>query len=546
MILIIAIFRTFLRGEVTKIGAHFQKGGDVSLIRISKTGFLRVISLFLSSEKFVDMNLRFFLLLALGFSLFGASAQEQENAVRTTFHTISSHDLLDYAAELSSQKYGGRLSGSPGYEAAARWVAGQLEEAGVKPGMADGTYFQWFPNAYSDVLSPGKVVLLPGKHNARKRYHFPDDYFPGSNSASGTVAGEVVYAGFGISAPELGYDDYHNLDVKGKIVLLETGLPYNRNDSTLLKWEPYSYHRYKFSRARELGAAGLLYVSKIANPNTSFLEGLVYAHISEAVAEELFDGTGKQYAETRGNIVKSLVPNSFRLHKRVKISASTKHYPDSRSCNVVGIIEGADPQWKEEAILVGAHLDGVGSPGSLFPGALDNASGSADILAAAKALAASEVKPARTVIFLFFGGEECGLYGSQQFADAPVWSKEKVVGMINLDMVGNGTGFFMSNGKTYQELYRHFEEANNRFLHREMNASETRISYGRPRTDAAVFDKYGYKTLSLWTSGSVKPVFYHHPLDNTDALTPEIMEDAAKLLYLGILGIANDPALKTN
>ena len=448
--------------------------------------------------------------------------------------------MLNYAAELSSEKYKGRLSGSPEYQAAASWIADQLKHAGVKPGLADNSYFQWFPNAYSEVLTPGSITLLEGNNNQQKEYKFPNEYFPGSNSASGTASGEVVYVGFGISAPELNYDDYKNIDVKGRILVMQTGVPYAGNDSTQLKWEPYSYHRYKFQRAKELGAAGILYIGKIANPNTSHLEGFIYAHISDSVAEELFDGTGQKYAETHAAIVKDVQPNSFPLNNKVKISASTKYFPDSRSCNVIGMIEGSDPILKNEAIIIGAHLDAVGSPGCLFPGALDNASGSADILAAAKALASSEVKPARTIIFVFFGGEECGLYGSKKYMESPVWPKEKVICMINLDMVGNGTGFHLANGKSFPELLTHFTEANDKYLHRDLKASEVRINYGRPRTDGAIFEKAGYKTLSLYTSGSVKPVYYHAPLDNTNALTPEIMEDAAKLLYLGILGLAND------
>ena len=479
------------------------------------------------------------------FSFIGlnGNAQNQEKDILSTFHTISSHDLLNDAAELSSPKYGGRLSGSPGYQAAAEWVANQLKMAGIKPGLSDGTYLQYFPNAYSDVLSTGSVILLEGGNNLRKEYQFPEDYFPGSNSASGNVSGEVVYVGFSISAPELGYDDYKNIDVKGKILLMETGLPFSGKDS-LQKWEPYSYHRYKFQQAKKMGAAGLLYIGKIANPNTSYLEGFVYAHIGETVVDDLFNGTDRKYTEIHNGIKKSVLPNSFALNKKVEISASTRHFPNSRSCNVIGMIEGSDPVLKSEAIILGAHLDAVGSPGCLFPGALDNASGSVDILAAAKALAASGVKPARTVIFVFFGGEECGLFGSTKMVESPVWPKEKVLCMINLDMVGNGTGFHISNGKTYPELFKTFADANEKYLHRELNSSEYRVNYGRPRTDAAVFDKAGYRTLSLGTTVTVKTVYYHHPLDNTDALTPEIMEDAAKLLYLGVLGLANEKMIR--
>lgn len=476
----------------------------------------------------------------LGLLATRSSGQDKEKSILVTFHSISSNDILKDATELTSAKYGGRLSGSPGFMLAALWVADQLKRGGVKPGMSDSTYLEYFPNAYSVVASPGSVTLLSGNKNKRKEYHFPDDFFPGSNSASGTISGDVVYVGYGISAPDLGYDDYKNIDVKGKILLMETGIPYSANDSMQFKWEPYSYHRYKFQHAKELGAKGLLYVSKIANPNTSFLKGFVYAHVGEPVAEDLFAETGHTYAETHASIAKTLQPHSFDLHKDVKIKASTKYFPDSRSCNVVGIIEGSDPKLKDEAIILGAHLDAVGSPGCLFPGALDNASGSVDILATARALAASGVRPARTIIFIFFGGEECGLFGSKKYVEAPVWPKEKVLCMINLDMVGNGTGLFLANGKSYPGILKHFASGNDKYIHRDFDASEARISYGRPRTDGAVFEKAGYKTLHLYTPGSVKTVYYHHPLDNVDGLTPEIMEDAAKLLYLGVLDLAND------
>ncbi len=468
-------------------------------------------------------------------------AQQSHEIDLSAFHGISSHDLLDYAAELSSDKYQGRLSGSPAYELAARWVADQLLGWGLKPGAGDGTFFQWFPNAWTDVLSPGSVKIMPkpGTVGQPKMLRFPDDFFPGSNSASGTIEGEVVYAGFGISAPELDYDDYAGIDIKGKIIMIEPGVPYTKNDSLLTWWEPYSYHRYKFQRAKELGATGLLYVGLTANPNTSYLDEFVYAHISEAIAEELMEGTGEKFSDLKSKITKNMEPYSFLTGRKVAISASTKHYPDSRSCNVIGVIEGADPVLKHEAIIIGAHLDGVGSPGMVFPGALDNASGVAVLLGAARALATSDIKPARSVVFAFFGGEECGLYGSKAYVEEQMWPKENTLFMINLDMVGNGTGFHLSGGLSFPGIFQHFETANRKYLHRELRSSEVRPSFGRPRTDGAIFEKAGYPTLQLWTTGTVKPVYYHHPLDNIDGLTPEIMEDAAKLLYISVLKTAN-------
>jgi len=479
----------------------------------------------------------FLTFLVISFSCFSQNSVQQK--ILNSFHSISSHDLLKITEELSSVKYKGRLSGSPEYLDAAKWCASQFEEWGLKPAN-NGSWFQYFPNAYSEVYSKGSVVIT-NTDGSKTELLFPDDFMPGSNSASGAVSGEMVYVGFGITAPELGYDDFKNLDVKGKILIMETGIPYTKNDSVQGKWTPYSYHRYKFKNAIDHGALGLLYVGTIANPNTSFTKGFVYAHISENVTEELFSASGKEYKKVKEQLGAFQMP-SFVLNpkQKVTISAETKNFADSKSCNVVGLIEGSDPVLKNEVIIVGGHLDGQGYLGELFPGALDNASGVADIMGAAKALAQSEIKPKRSVLFILIGGEECGLYGSKYYSEHPLFPIEKTVFMINLDMVGNGTGFYVSSGKSYPEIYSHFETANQNFLHRKMEASEWRKSYSRPRSDAANFENAGIKTLSLWTSGGVFPVYYHHPKDKTDVLTPEIMEDAAKLLYLGILGVANN------
>jgi len=478
------------------------------------------------------------ILLLIGIGNLKAQETDSEKIIKS-FHSISSHDLLKIADELSAEKYKGRLSGSPEYLDAAKWCAGRFEEWGLKPAN-NGSWYQYFDNAYSDVYSKGSVVFT-NADGEKTTLHFPDDFMPGSNSASGTISGEMVYVGFGITAPELGYNDYKNVDVKGKILIMETGIPYTKNDSAQKSWMPYSYHRYKFKNAVEHGAKGLLYVGTIANPNTSYMENFVYAHISEKVTEQIFANAEKDYKEIKKKLAGFEMP-SFELNAKqtVLISANTKHFSDGKSCNVVGLVEGSDPVLKNEVIIVGAHLDGQGYLGELFPSALDNASGVADIMGAAKALVQSEVKPKRSVLFILIGGEECGLYGSKFYADNPIFPIEKTVFMINLDMVGNGTGFYVSSGKSYPEIYVHFAAANQNYLHRKMEASEKRTSYGRPRSDAANFENAGIKTLSLWTSGSVFPVYYHHPKDKTDMLTPEIMEDAAKLLYLGILGVANN------
>jgi hypothetical protein len=211
---------------------------------------------------------------------------------------------------------------------------------------------------------------------------------------------------------------------------------------------------------------------------------------------------------------------------------------------VAGIIEGSDPVLKDEAIIIGAHLDAVGNGGGLLvAGGLDNASGVVDIMATAKALAESGIKLKRTVLFLFTGGEEAGLLGSKLYTSNPLFPIEKTVMYVNLDMVGNGTGLAVSASSSCAALTEYFVAANNRYIHRPMKVSDSEGSfYGRPRSDGLVFLAKGYRTMDISTTDGVKPVWYHLPGDDATAVTPEIMEDVAKVVYLAFIEIANaDP-----
>ena len=144
--------------------------------------------------------------------------------VQRALRAISPDVLLGYVRELSSERFGGRLSGTPEYKAAAEGAAAQLLRWGLAPGGDDGTYLQAFPNPYT-LIKPGGDLRLHGDAamgTAEKRYAYETDYFPGGTTGSGRVTADVVYAGFGITAPELGYDDYAGVDVRNKIVLVES------------------------------------------------------------------------------------------------------------------------------------------------------------------------------------------------------------------------------------------------------------------------------------------------------------------------------------
>lgn len=473
---------------------------------------------------------------------FSLKSQEYPKEVIDAAHSISSHTLMNYVQELCSPEYDGRGAGSQGYDKVAQWIVSQLKEWGVAPSGNDNTYFQQYPWPYTKVLSPGMVNLLyiSKGDTLRKIYNIPDQFFPGHSSDTGIIEAEVVYVGFGISAPEFGYDDYKGIDVKGKIVVFASESPARRDHPDVEKWVPYSLHQYKFKNALEKGAAGVLYIGTIANPSIPFQKGMVYAHIGPDVVNDLFFETGKDYETLKNQIHEKMKPASMSLKKSVQLAASTIHYPNTNTCNVLGIVKGSDPLLRDEVILMGAHLDGQGNPGVFLPSALDNATGVANIMEVARAFSKLTVKPKRSVAFFFIGAEESGLIGSNYFVQNPTFPKEKTVCFINLDMVGNGTGLSLWGGESYPDVLNSFSSANTDFVHRDLASSPAQMPRTRARSDAAVFLKAGYKSVSLGTTTLVKPVNYHHPDDRPEiTITPEIMEDASRVLFLGVWNLAN-------
>ncbi len=503
-----------------------------------------------------EMMKKYKILIIILFGLITADrvsmAQENENLkLIKQFHEITSEEMMTWMEKLCSPEFNGRLTGTPEFIASAEWVAGMLKEWGIKAAGDNGTYFQWFDNPFNVVNDIGSLSLKipqPDGSSIIKNYGYPDDFYPGMNSGNGEITAEVVFAGFGVTAPELGYDDYKDIDVKGKIVLINRDVPHsNPRDREYAKWVKYCYHQYKLQNAVKHGASGFLYIDGIgANPNISYDPSIIVCGIGAGPLNDIFAGLNTNNAIVTEKIKKTFLPASFNTGKIVTIKASTTWHPEGKGCNVIGFLEGSDPVLKKEAIVIGGHLDAVGKAGKVVNGALDNASGSVDIMGAAKALAKSGIQLKRSVVFLFFGGEETGLIGSRLYAEKPLFPKEKTVVFINLDMVGNGTGLGVSALSTYKNLLSYFEKANTEYIHRPFQGSAPEPSeyYGRPRSDSYNFSSRGFRTMGIWTTGGYKQVFYHLPGDDPDAVTIEIMEDVAKMLYLGITEMANDTALK--
>ncbi len=468
--------------------------------------------------------------------------QDYPQEVISAAHSISSNTLMNYVNTMCEPKYDGRGAGSPGYDSVATWVVKNLTEWGIKPAGTNGSFHQEFPRPYTKVFSPGEVEIFLVENNdtLKKSYTIPDQFFPGSNSDSGDITAQVVFVGYGISATEFGYDDYEGIDVKGKIVTFRSESPVDSKHPDVEKWVPYSLHQYKFQNALKHGAAGVLYIGTTANPSIPFQKGMIYAHIGTEALNDLFYGTGMIYDSLLSKIKQTMKPASVSLMKSARISTSTKHFPNTKTANIIGVIEGSDPKLKDEVIIIGAHLDGQGNPGVLLPGALDNATGVANVMEVARALASLPEKPKRSVAFFFIGAEECGLIGSNYFVENPTFPKGKTVCFINLDMVGNGTGLALWGGESYPEILQPFQDANSSFIHRDFKYSLARMPRTRPRSDGAVFLKAGYKSVGVGTTNWVKPVNYHHPNDKPEiTICPEIMEDASRMLFLGVWKLAN-------
>jgi len=474
-----------------------------------------------------------------------SSTADKEKAFLERLHSISSHVLYDYVKELTSDKYAGRLTGTEEFNASAAWVADKFQTWGIEPMGDDGTYYQNFPNPYTLVFKECEVTLnMPYKNGViKKHYTYVNEFIPGSTSGSGEVTAEVIYVGYGITAPELGYDDYKGMDVKGKIVLLEREdpVPPDKDPDLFKKWRPYSFHQYKLENAVQHGAKGMLYnYGPIANPNNAYDANFIYSHVGDSVVADMFAGTGRVHKDVVEKIEKELKPQSFKTGKTVTIKNTTEHHPEGIGRNVIGVLRGSDPQLKDEVIIVGGHLDHLGRCYDIMPGANDNASAVAVLLGLTEAVAKWEVKPKRSILFICFGAEEQAVAGSEYYLAHPAFPLEKTACFINMDGVGAGDKLSALAAENYPDLWKFIKLANDQYTHRIIRPTYFH-NLARPRLDAARFMWKGIPTVSFGAYGSLS--YYHVPQDDIRIITPEIMEDLAQLLFVAVADMANQDSL---
>jgi hypothetical protein len=489
------------------------------------------------------MSKHFFFLWLLIAAVPSLGQDVQEETLLSAMHSISSHDLLEYVKIQCDDKYQGRLTGTKEYQECAEWLAGEFAEWGLSPAGDNGDWFQWYKIPYTLIFPDcGLTLHMPLKKGGEilKHYKYITEYMPGSTSGNGEVTGEVIYAGYGITAPELDYDDYKGIDVNGKIILIEREAPVNPSagPEKFNPWYDYSFHQTKLENAVKHGAIGMIYnYGPIGNPNNAYNKDFIYVHIGDTVVNDIFGGTGLNHRDVVREIDSTLKPHSFNTKKVVTVRMSTQHFTDGTGSNIIGLIRGSDPVLSDETIIIGAHLDHLGKCYDIISGANDNASAVAVMMGLAKALAVNKIPLKRSVMFIAFGSEEQAVVGSQEYIKHPAMPLEKSI-LLNMDGVGIGHSIAANAGKNYPILWSFIEDANNTYIHRLLRTNYF-SNLGRPRLDAARFLSAGVPSLSFSTFGSVN--YYHIPLDNLDIIKPEIMEDLCQLLFVAVVRMANSP-----
>jgi hypothetical protein len=465
-------------------------------------------------------------LLVISFMATSAYSEKADPNVSQGLDSINPHDVYDYCKTMTLPKYAGRLTGHDGYTAAAKWAAAKFEQWGLMPLNQKKGYLQTYPSPHT-IIDEAEMVFIPLQEDKEIKLTPEKDFLPLLFSDSGDHSTEMVFAGWGINAPELGYDDYAGLDVQGKFVLCFRGTP----DRTESGFQKHDHHRFRMNMAKEKGALGLFYIypSPLANPNGDWIQGFTPAIISEGVADKILKEKGLKSQDLKKELLSNKKPMSFPLKSRMKFLVRSTHFPDSPGYNVVGYVEGSDPRLKKECLVIGGHFDHCGEHmGMVFPGANDNASGSAVVMEIAEAFSKLNKKPKRSVVFVLFGGEEMGLQGSTYFADHLPSQFDLVDGMFNFDMVGEGAGARCAVAGKPDELKQALQDADTS-LNILKRVSVVR-SVGVRSSDYAPFFQKGASCVSFSSNGP--HLHYHLTGDTIYRINPDIMADIARLAFL--------------
>jgi hypothetical protein len=452
---------------------------------------------------------------------------------------ISEARYLEHVKFLASDNLAGRGNGTRGMERAAEYIAGQLRAAGVAPGV-NGSWFQPFQIVTGLEVGKGnQLAIASGK--GPTVFELGRTYLPMSVAAEAAAGAEaslpLVFAGYGISAPALNYDDYEGMDVRGKAVLIFMHEPQENDEKSPFDGRSFTQHASLMQKAmiaREHGARVLLLAIDPSHPTDSgnyagWLRdpqaddyGIAVLRVERARLQQAL-GDSIDLAATARAIDADLKPRSRPLAGGTVDSVERFAKVRRQVRNVVGVLAGADLSVASEAVVVGAHYDhlGLGGRHSLAPdatgqvhnGADDNASGTAALLEIAHALGTAAKRPPRTVVLAAFAGEELGLLGSAWYVDHAVVPLERTIAMVNLDMIGRPAGRVILEGiESAPDLEADVKVASNG---RKVALKPVREGAGVGSSDDTSFLIRKVPALSFFSGFHAD---YHRPSDDWDKI----------------------------
>jgi len=393
----------------------------------------------------------------------GARAPAAPSAAEAS---ITADELLAHIRVLSSDKFEGRAPGTPGEELTVAYLTEEFRKLGLQPGNPDGSYVQDVPLV--GITGTRTAQLTSGGKGMRMK--FPDDYVALSRRVTRSVAvrdSDVVFVGYGVVAPEYGWDDYKGVDVRGKTIVMLVNDPAVPDPADPAQLDPkvfngramtyYGRWTYKYEIAAEKGAAAALIVHEtgpagypyevvsgswgrenfdIDVPGGNMDRAAVEGWITEERARKLFELSGHSFdAMKQAAIQRDFKPVALKAKASFTIKNKVRRV---KSKNVVARLDGADAARKNEYLVYTAHWDHLGRDPDLkgaqvFNGAHDNASGTAGLLELAQAYTKLAAPPQRSIVFLAVTAEEKGLLGSRWYAQNPLYPLTRTVANINMD-----------------------------------------------------------------------------------------------------------------
>jgi hypothetical protein len=505
--------------------------------------------------------MKFYPILLL-FALLFQCLSAQEN--KSFAETITIAELRDHIFYLSNDELEGRESGSPGFIKAQQYAVAQLVQAGLAAFSKDKdsrqSFYQSFTINRYFPKSENQITIL--NNGIKQTFAIKDDFFIYSDNSFDTkeLSGQIAFAGRGIKETAYGIDDFKNIDVKGRWVII-SDLNGALGPSFEKKLPPDILKKYANSRdkrkiiidnVKETGAIGIIAIPpnnqlkvwdqlvetildrRIVReiPQMSLNAAFPIIVIDSLIVEHIFWGE-KYNPMTKAEPYKSFIFRNSMLALQKEYSLS-----DVATSNIVAIIEGSDPVLKNEFIVLGAHLDHLGERnGVVMNGANDNASGSAAVLEISEALVKS--KPKRSVICMLYTAEELGLIGSTYFTENPSVPLDDIVACINIDMIGRltpdvkGLAPFSPNPRLKAIISQVYEK--NKEISLDWTYFENNPIIGT-KSDNYPFEMKKIPAVSFFTG--IDPDC-HKPSDDAEKIDFEIVEKSCKLIYAVVLELAN-------